>query len=110
MEPATENDASSALLTSTMIKNEVVMLWRHVLPLAMDPWESFSTQRHGGKPKEGNPRIQRIGRERSVALRIKSGKKPRLELQVKIVKYLLFLLGEPRKFNEIIGIKSNLSN
>ena len=79
-------------------------------PRDADNEESFSTQRHGGKPKEGNPRIQRIGRERSVALRIKSGKKPRLELQVKIVKYLLFLLGEPRKFNEIIGIKSNLSN
>jgi hypothetical protein len=26
--------------------------------------ESFSTHRHGGKPKEGNPRMQRIGRER----------------------------------------------
>ena len=56
----------------------------------MSPYivESFSTQRDGGKPKEGNRESPQIERERWVALRIKTKKKLRLQLQVSIVKYI----------------------
>jgi hypothetical protein len=50
-------------------------------------------QRHGGKPKEVNPRIAANRKGEMSRVRIETTKKLRLELQVTIVKYILSLFG-----------------
>ena len=72
-----------------MVHHRQRQKWARITGPKLSAQESFSTQRHGGKPKEGNPRMQRIGKERWVALRIKIKRKPRLELQVKIFNWFL---------------------